>query len=76
MSSFLLQAQSSGANVIGVANAGADAVNTITQAWEFGLPQAGQRRAVVDVGVGGRGDENAHGSLLANRGGTGCGPLA
>src|SRR5438309_2179646 len=27
MSSFLLQAQSSGANVVGVANAGADAVN-------------------------------------------------
>jgi len=45
MSSFLLQAQSSGANVVGVANAGADAVNTIKQAWEFGLPQSGQRLA-------------------------------
>ena len=45
MSSFLLQAQSSGAKVVGVANAGADAVNTIKQAWEFGLPQSGQRLA-------------------------------
>ena len=45
MSSFLLQAQSSGANVVGVANAGADAVNTIKQAWEFGLPQSGIRMA-------------------------------
>ena len=45
MSSFLLQAQSSGANVVGVANAGVDAVNTIKQAWEFGLPQSGQRLA-------------------------------
>jgi branched-chain amino acid transport system substrate-binding protein len=43
MSSFLLQAQSSGANVVGVANAGADAINTIKQAWEFGLPRSGQR---------------------------------
>jgi branched-chain amino acid transport system substrate-binding protein len=45
MSSFLLQAQSSGANVLGVANAGADAVNTIKQAWEFGLPSSGLRIA-------------------------------
>jgi branched-chain amino acid transport system substrate-binding protein len=36
-SSFLLQAQSSGAQVIGVANAGADTVNAIKQAAEFGI---------------------------------------
>ena len=45
MSSFLLQAQSSGAQVIGIANAGADAVTTVKQAVEFGLPQSGQRLA-------------------------------
>ena len=36
-SSFLLQAQNSGAKVLGLANAGADVVNTIKQAHEFGL---------------------------------------
>lgn len=36
-SSFLLQAQSSGAEVIAFANAGADAANCIKQAVEFGL---------------------------------------
>jgi branched-chain amino acid transport system substrate-binding protein len=38
-SSFLLQAQSSGADVIGFANAGADTVNSIKQTREFGLTQ-------------------------------------
>ncbi len=36
-SSFLLQAQSSGAKVLGLANAGADTINSIKQAVEFGL---------------------------------------
>ncbi|MHB1304218.1 MAG: ABC transporter substrate-binding protein [Acidiphilium sp.] len=36
-SSFLLQAQSSGAQVLGLANAGQDAVNSIKQAHQFGL---------------------------------------
>ncbi len=36
-SSFLLQAQSSGAKVLGLANAGLDTVNSIKQAHEFGL---------------------------------------
>jgi branched-chain amino acid transport system substrate-binding protein len=36
-SSYLLQAQSSGAKVIGLANAGADTVNSIKQAAEFGV---------------------------------------
>jgi branched-chain amino acid transport system substrate-binding protein len=38
-SSFLLQAQTSGAKVLGLANAGADTVNCIKQAAEFGLTQ-------------------------------------
>ena len=36
-SSFLLQAQASGAQVIGLANAGADTTNAIKQAAEFGI---------------------------------------
>jgi len=36
-SSYLLQAQSSGAKVLGLANAGADTINTIKQAKEFGI---------------------------------------
>jgi branched-chain amino acid transport system substrate-binding protein len=36
-SAFLLQAQASGAKVLGLANAGADTVNSIKQAKEFGL---------------------------------------
>jgi branched-chain amino acid transport system substrate-binding protein len=36
-SSFLVQAQSSGAKVLGLCNAGADTVNSIKQAHEFGL---------------------------------------
>src|SRR5918999_2751847 len=44
-SSFLLQAQSSGAKVIGLANAGADTTNAIKQAHEFGITQGGQNLA-------------------------------
>jgi len=40
--SLLLQAQSSKANVIGLANAGADTINAVKQAGEFGLKQGGQ----------------------------------
>ncbi len=36
-SAFLLQAQASGAKVLGLANAGADTINTIKQAKEFGI---------------------------------------
>jgi branched-chain amino acid transport system substrate-binding protein len=43
--SFLLQAQSSGAEVIAFANAGADAANCIKQAGEFGLTQGGTKLA-------------------------------
>jgi branched-chain amino acid transport system substrate-binding protein len=38
-SSFLLKAQSSGAQVIGLANAGQDTINSIKQAAEFGITQ-------------------------------------
>lgn len=41
-SSFLLQAQASGAKVIALANSNADLVNTVKQASEFGVVQAGQ----------------------------------
>ncbi|HET6608059.1 MAG TPA: ABC transporter substrate-binding protein, partial [Rhodopila sp.] len=39
-SSFLVQAQASGAKVIGLANAGTDTQNTIKQAAEFGLTKS------------------------------------
>jgi branched-chain amino acid transport system substrate-binding protein len=42
-SSFLLQAQSSKAKVIGLANAGGDTINAIKQASEFGLIKGGQK---------------------------------
>jgi len=38
-SSFLMQAQASGAKIIGLANAGADTTNAIKQAKEFGITQ-------------------------------------
>jgi branched-chain amino acid transport system substrate-binding protein len=40
-SSFLLQAQTSKAKVVGLANAGGDTINSIKQAAEFGLVSAG-----------------------------------
>ncbi|MDX2204664.1 MAG: ABC transporter substrate-binding protein [Hyphomicrobiaceae bacterium] len=44
-SSFLLQAQSSKAKIIGLANAGGDTTNAIKQAAEFGIVQGGQNLA-------------------------------
>jgi branched-chain amino acid transport system substrate-binding protein len=44
-SSFLLQAQSSKAKVIGLANAGGDTTNALKQAAEFGLTKGGQKLA-------------------------------
>jgi branched-chain amino acid transport system substrate-binding protein len=44
-SSYLLQAQASGAKIIGLANSGDDALNTIKQAAEFGILNGGQRIA-------------------------------
>ena len=44
-SSFLLQAQTSKAKVIGLANAGQDTINSIKQAGEFGIVKGGQKLA-------------------------------
>src|SRR5262249_1576252 len=44
-SSFLLQAQSSKAKIVGLANAGGDTINSIKQAAEFGIVEGGQRLA-------------------------------
>jgi branched-chain amino acid transport system substrate-binding protein len=44
-SSFLTQALASGAKVVGLANAGADTVNSVKQAFEFGLVKRGMKIA-------------------------------
>ena len=44
-SSFLLQAQSSKAQIVGLANAGGDTINAIKQASEFGIVKGGQNLA-------------------------------
>jgi branched-chain amino acid transport system substrate-binding protein len=44
-SSFLIQAQASGAKVIGLANGATDTTNSIKQAHEFGLTKSGQTLA-------------------------------
>jgi branched-chain amino acid transport system substrate-binding protein len=46
-SSFLLQAQSSKAKIIGLANAGGDTDNAIKQAAEFGIVSGGQKLAAL-----------------------------
>ncbi len=46
-SSFLLQAQSSKAQIIGLANAGSDTTNAIKQAAEFGIVKGGQSLAAL-----------------------------
>jgi branched-chain amino acid transport system substrate-binding protein len=46
-SSFLLQAQSSKAKIVALANAGQDTVNSIKQAAEFGIVAGGQRLAAL-----------------------------
>jgi branched-chain amino acid transport system substrate-binding protein len=50
-SSFLLSAQSSGAKIIGLASAGADTVNIVKQAKEFGLEHSGARLAALHAFV-------------------------
>ena len=66
-SSFLLQAQGSGAKVIGLANAGGDTINSIKQASEFGIVQAGQKLAGLLVfisDVHALGLKTAHGLVV------------
>jgi len=50
-SSFLLQAQASKAQVVGLANAGADMMNALKQANEFGLTTSGQTIAALLVNL-------------------------
>ncbi|GGY18305.1 ABC transporter substrate-binding protein [Paludibacterium paludis] len=50
-SSYLLQAQNSGARVVGLANAGGDFVNAVKQAKEFGLKQTLVGLLVFDTDV-------------------------
>jgi branched-chain amino acid transport system substrate-binding protein len=46
-SSYLLQAQSSKAKIIGLANGGGDTINAIKQAGEFGIVAGGQNLAAI-----------------------------
>jgi branched-chain amino acid transport system substrate-binding protein len=50
-SSYLLQAKGSGAEVIGLANAGGDTTNAIKQAVEFGITASGQRLVPLLIGL-------------------------
>jgi branched-chain amino acid transport system substrate-binding protein len=66
-SSFLLQAQSSKAKIIGLANAGLDTTNSIKQAAEFGIVRGGQKLAgllMTLAEVNGLGLEAAQGLIL------------
>ena len=48
-SSFLLQAQNSGAKIVALANGGSDTINSIKQAAEFGLAERGQKLAALAI---------------------------
>jgi branched-chain amino acid transport system substrate-binding protein len=66
-SSFLLQAQSSKAKIIGLANAGGDTTNAIKQAAEFGIVKGGQNLAgllVFLTDVHGLGLQTAQGLIF------------
>ncbi len=66
-SSFLLQAQASGAKIVGLANAGLDTTNAIKQAAEFGIVARGQRLAgmlVTLAEIHGLGLDAAQGLVL------------
>jgi branched-chain amino acid transport system substrate-binding protein len=68
-SSFLLQAQSSKAKIIGLANAGGDTTNSIKQAAEFGIVKGGQNLAgllVFITDVHALGLQNAQGLIITN----------
>ena len=68
LSSYLLQAQASGADVIATASGGDDVVNTLKQAREFGIGRDGKQRLagllVFLTDVKGMGLETAQGLLL------------
>jgi len=68
-SSALLQAQASKAKIIGLANAGADTINSIKQAAEFGIVRGGQRLAgllVFIADVHALGLQTAQGLVITN----------
>ncbi|WP_323038431.1 ABC transporter substrate-binding protein [Gemmobacter sp.] len=68
-SSLLLQAQASGAKVIGIANSGSDLANVIKQAKEFGITDAGQRLAPLGIQVNavhGIGLESTQGLVISS----------
>jgi branched-chain amino acid transport system substrate-binding protein len=68
-SSYLMQAQSSGAKVIGLANAGGDFTNAVKQAREFGIVQKGQTIAgmlVFDTDIKSLGLNAAQGMQFAS----------
>jgi branched-chain amino acid transport system substrate-binding protein len=65
--SYLLQAQSSQAKVIGLANSGADTINAIKQGAEFGVGKSGQKLVALlayITDVNSMGLEAAQGLLL------------
>ena len=61
-SSFVLQAQASGAKIIGLANAGGDTTNSIKQAHEYGIAGGGQKLAALLLFIS---DVNALGLKIA-----------
>ncbi len=65
-SSFLLQAQASGAKYIALANSGLDMQNAVRQAREFGIAQGGQQvipMVIYDTDVQALGLQNAQGLI-------------
>ena len=69
MSSYLLQAQNSKAQVIGLANSGADTLNTVKQAREFGLGVGANKQVFTPLlalitEVNGMGLQNAQGMFI------------
>jgi len=67
-SSFILQAQASKAQVVGLGNFGADTVNALKSAQEFGLPRGGQKLVAFGMfisDVHSLGLQTANGLLLA-----------
>ncbi len=68
-SSFLLKAQQSKAQVIGLANAGSDLINTVKQASEFGITQGGIKLASLGANINdiyGIGLDATQGMVLAD----------
>ncbi|MEO5860971.1 MAG: ABC transporter substrate-binding protein [Burkholderiales bacterium] len=67
LSGYLMQAQSSKAKVIGLANAGGDTINSVKQANEFGITKGGQKLAgllVFDSDIDSIGLQIAQGMYL------------